>query len=208
MACLKEQVAQKAGVPVTEQRLVCGGKQLEDRSELSERGVQRGSTIHLLLRLRGRTRIEELPEAGRPLVLAPVGRVVSRWSLNSSSSAPPPAKCLLPGWEPSERVPLSLTLCVFGQPLPELVGNVVAELEEQAVTSGADMSAPTRAPLKRVRFVHRPGLDDGAGVLSFLCSDVYAGAAGEDEEEGRSCRKWRRRFQNICTTGSTYGPPS
>ena len=50
---LKNQISNKTGVPVDQQRLIYGGKQLENGNTLDDYGIQRDSTIHLVLRLRG-----------------------------------------------------------------------------------------------------------------------------------------------------------
>ncbi|XP_062389174.1 ubiquitin-like [Sardina pilchardus] len=49
----KSKVYNKEKVPVEQQRLIYNGKQLEDRRKLEDYGIESGSTIHLMLRLRG-----------------------------------------------------------------------------------------------------------------------------------------------------------
>jgi ubiquitin len=48
---VKRLVQNREGIPPEKQRLVCGGKQLQDRRTLSDSGIENASTLHLLLRL-------------------------------------------------------------------------------------------------------------------------------------------------------------
>ena len=50
---LKEQIALAEGIPSDQQRLVYCGEQLEDERTLADYNVQKETTIHLILRLRG-----------------------------------------------------------------------------------------------------------------------------------------------------------